>query len=530
MTDASAPFDLILLAAVCLALMAGFPVAFTLGGTAVLVAATASVFGADIAWGAVPLRIYGIVTNPTLLAIPFFVLMGLVLEKSRLAEDLLLAMAGAFRKTRGGLLLSVTLVGALLAASTGIVGATVVTMTLIALPSLLRSGYPPALSAGSIAAAGTLGQIIPPSIVLIVLSDQISTAYQTAQRAQGAFAPDPFSVADLFAAALLPGLCLVGMYLVYQFIRCRSGAAEMLVPEPVLPAFPQADPAPPISQRTGAAFIVLAPLVLILCVLGAILGGMATTTEAAALGAAGAIVLAGYRVSGNRPVLLLLPACAVAGLIVGKLAQDMTSLQPGPNLVATAFTVLCALGLLGGLVLNIRFLHRANLLGPVLDNGIQMIAMIFAIVVGATVFALMFRELGGDQTIDTVLSGLPGGTLGAILAVMLVMFILGFFLDFLEIVFVVVPLVAPILLQMTLPDGSMVSPAWLAVMMAVNLQTSFLTPPFGFALFYFRGAAGDLVSTVQLYKGVAPFVGLQLCLLVLLWLMPGLATWLPSVL
>jgi len=525
MAGLAAHLDLVLLAAVCLALIAGFPVAFTLGGTAILVAGMAELLGGHIAWGAIPLRIHGIVTNPTLLAIPFFVLMGLVLEKSRIAEDLLLAMSRTLRAAPGGLLLSVTLVGALLAASTGIVGATVVTMTLIALPALLKNGYSPALSAGSIAAAGTLGQIIPPSIVLIVLSDQISTAYQSAQRAQGDFAPEPFSVADLFAATLVPGLLLVCLYLAYQAIQCwlRPGSSGPRANENLSGSREGAG-----ENTPSIGFVVIAPLALILCVLGAILAGLATTTEAAALGAAGALVLAGYRASGNRRILLLVPLVSMAGLVLGKGLQGLFVNAGLPFALADGVTLMSLLAAGAGLALNVRALHAGGLLGPVLDQAVTMIAMIFAIVIGATLFALMFRELGGDETIGGFLSALPGGTLGAVFAVMAVMFILGFFLDFLEIVFVVVPLVAPVLLQMTLPDGSPVSPAWLAVMMAINLQTSFLTPPFGIALFYLRGAAGDIVTTAQLYAGVIPFVAMQLCMLVLLWFLPGLATWLPA--
>jgi len=261
---------------------------------------------------------------------------------------------------------------------------------------------------------------------------------------------------------------------------------------------------------------------------GAILAGLATTTEAAALGAAGALVLAGYRVSGNRRVLLVGPLLSITGLGLAEGLRGVSGSSAALGAVADGAAFLCLLSFLAGLVLNVRALHKAAILGSVLDQAVTMIAMIFAIVIGATLFALMFRELGGDETIGGFLSALPGGTLGAVLAVMLVMFLLGFFLDFLEIVFVVVPLVAPVLLQMTLPDGSPVSPAWLAVMMAINLQTSFLTPPFGVALFYLRGAAGDIVTTAQLYVGVVPFVVLQLFMLVLLWFLPGIATWLPA--
>ncbi|MBO6757955.1 MAG: TRAP transporter large permease subunit [Roseibium sp.] len=527
MSFAADHLDLLLLASVCGALLLGFPVAFTLGGLALLFAGLGSLAGHDIALGALPLRIYGIVTNPTLLAVPLFIVMGLVLERSRIAEDLLISMGALLKRFPGGLAVSVTLVGALLAASTGIVGATVVTMALIALPTLLRNGYAPSFSSGSIAAAGTLGQIIPPSIVLVILSDQLSTAYQEAQRERGLFAPEPFSVADLFAAALIPGLVLVALYIAYQFgwsaLHARDRSGSSIPDGDERTSNTVSSPSPP-----SLLVSLLAPLALILCVLGAILSGVAATTEAAALGAAGAIVLAGYRVSGRRLFLLAVPLGSAAALVVCTAVAGISGTAPVLAMAMSGLSVVFTVALFAGLGLNLWALYRAGELSPALDASVRMTAMVFAIMIGASLFALVFRELGGDETVHGLLSGLPGGSLGAVLVVMLVMFALGFFLDFLEIVFVVVPLVAPILLQMTMPGGTPISPAWLGVMMAINLQTSFLTPPFGFALFYLRGAAPDTLKTRDLYRGVMPFVAIQLLVLVVLWHVPGLATWLPA--
>ncbi|MEP0406306.1 MAG: TRAP transporter large permease subunit, partial [Roseibium sp.] len=378
-----------------------------------------------------------------------------------------------------------------------------------------KAGVSPRLATGSIAAAGTLGQIIPPSIVLVFLADQLSNAYQTSQREMGNFAPDPFSIADLFAAAFLPGLLLVGVYVIYQIavsLRTDTGGRDR-------------------STGCGAMtaidvwFAMGPPLALILCVLGAILGGVATPTEAASLGVAGALVLAGNRQLPGRRWLLLVP---LSGAFILVLTQFGEALWDGSGSVFTfAVSAIGALAVAGGLFANIIVLFRNGILQNVLKSAVEFTAMVFAIMIGATIFSLVFRDLGGDETVSVLLQDLPGGTLGAVLIVMAVMFALGFFLDFLEIVFVVVPLVAPILLQLPMPDGSPMSPAWLGVMMAVNLQTSFLTPPFGFALFYLRGAAPKEVATADIYLGAAPFVGLQLLVLICLWFFPDIATWLP---
>lgn len=454
----SALLVLLLVLALCAGLLLGFPVAFTLGGVALLFAGLGIALGVfDAAFlEAFPNRVFGIMGNETLLAVPLFVFMGVMLQRSKMAEDLLETVAAQFGRARGGLVFAVLVVGALLAASTGIVGATVVTLGLIALPTMLRHGYCPRLASGAVCASGTLGQIIPPSVVLVLLGDQLGSAYQQAQLKLGNFAPQTVSVGDLFAGAVLPGLLLVVLYLVYAaWVAWRQPQRAPALDPSALP------------QRSGAQLLlaVIPPVLLIVCVLGSILFGYATPTEAAGVGAVGASLLA---------------------LMRGQL--DLACL---------------------------RHVSRET---------VMITAMVFAILVGAALFALVFRGFGGDDLVHDLLTGLPGGKWGAIFAVMLLMFLLGFVLDFIEIVFVVVPIVAPVLFLLG------VDPVWLGVMMAINLQTSFLTPPFGFALFYLRGALPEGLATTDLYRGVLPFIGLQLLMLLLLALWPALATWLPGVL
>jgi tripartite ATP-independent transporter DctM subunit len=435
-------------------LSTGFPVAFVLGGVALLVAGLGMVLGNfDASFlQAFPSRVFGTVGNETLVAVPLFVFMGIMLEKSRIAESLLEAVAAMFGRVRGGLAVAVLVVGAILAASTGIVGATVVAMGLISLPTMLRHGYDPKLACGTICASGTLGQIIPPSLILVLLGDQLGNAYQQAQLKQGIYAPETVSVGDLFAGALIPGLGLVSLYLLYVlWVAWRQPERAPALREP--------------APRSVAQLLraIVPALALILAVLGSILFGIATPTEAAALGAIGA---AGF----------------------------------------------AALG---------RQLSWARLHEVALDTA-RVNAMVFAILVGAALFSLVFRGYGGDDLVHSALTGMPGGKVGALLIVMLVMFLLGFVIDFIEIVFVVVPIVAPVLLAMG------VSPVWLGVMMAVNLQTSFLTPPFGFALFYLRGVAPPEVRTLDIYRGVLPFIALQLLMLAAVAAFPAMATWLPE--
>lgn len=452
---------LLLFVAVGIVLLLGYPVALSLGGVALFFALIGLALGSfDPAFlEAMPNRLYGIMTNETLIAVPLFVFMGVMLERSRVAEDLLDTMAMLFGPLRGGLGISVILVGALLAASTGIVGATVVTMGLLSLPLMLRRNYNPSIAAGTICASGTLGQIIPPSIVLVLLGDILSSSYQQAQLDMGIFAPDTVSVGDLFVGALLPGLLLVALYVVFVL------ALAWIKPD-ALPAIPGSErPIGGFALMRRVVGALMPPLLLMIAVLGSIIAGWATPTEAASVGAVGALLLAALR---------------------GRLTWPILS-------------------------------------GVVRQTTIVS-AMVFFIFIGAALFSLVFRGYDGDEMVAGFLTGLPGGTAGAIALVMLVMFLLGFILDFIEITFVVVPIVAPVLLMMG------VDPVWLGVMIAINLQTSFLTPPFGFALFYLRGVAPRLLTTMQIYRGAVPFVGIQLLVLLLLALWPALATWLPSLL
>ncbi len=495
-------------------LLTGYPVAFVLAGTALLFAAIGTLAG-TVETGFIallPERIYGIVQNELLLAVPLFIAMGVALERSKVAEDLLEAMGRLFGSVRGGLGFSVTVVGALLAASTGIVGATVVTMGLLSLPTMLRRGYDPRLAAGSIAAAGTLGQIIPPSIVLILLADVLSSAYQQAQRALGIQATKAVSVGELFAGALLPGLMLVGLYLLYQAIV----AVFRPTASPAIP--PAAD-----EEERGLWLRLLqalvAPIVLIVTVLGSILAGIATPTEAAAVGAVGAMMLGAMRLApAVRPVVL---AGALAAGVLAAIAGVHGPLSPTSALgvLAMLATALLALAVL----VSLRALWQAGVLAEILLGSVRISTMIYVILIGAAMFSLVFRAFEGDIIVEKALARLPGGEIGALVTVMVVMFLLGFFLDFIEITFVVVPIVAPILFKMG------VDPVWLGVMMAMNLQTSFLTPPFGFALFYLRGVAPPEVTTSAIYRGAIPYVAIQLLALALLAFSPELATWLPRV-
>ena len=447
---------LVMFAVVCLVLMMGFPVAFSLAGIALAFALLGEHFGWMVPGmiEAIPFRVFGIMTNQTLLAVPLFVFMGVTLEKSRIAEDLLDSMARMFGKKRGGLGVSVAVVGMLLAASTGIVGATVVTMGLLSLPSMLKRGYRPSLASGIICASGTLGQIIPPSIVLVLLGDVLSSAYQQAQSKTGHYPPETVSVGDLFLGALIPGLILVLAYILYvMWVAWRDPSAA--------PAIEDEGYKPSWGQLAQSLF---SPLLLIFVVLGSILMGWATSTEAAAVGAMGSLLLASV-----------------------KRGLNLKRLQEIGHLTMTTSS------------------------------------MVFMILIGASVFSLVFRAFQGDLLIESVFTNMPGGVVGAMIVVMLVTFLLGFILDFIEITFVVVPIVAPVLLVMG------VHPVWLGIMFAVNLQTSFLTPPFGFSLFYLRGVAPESLATSEIYKGVLPFILIQLSLLILLTLVPSLTTWLPDV-
>ncbi len=516
-------FVVIMFVGVCGVLMLGFPVAFSLAGTAFIFAGLGYVVGVFEAsyFGAFPSRIYAIMTNEVLLAVPLFVFMGVMLERSKVAEELLDTMGMLFGELRGGLGISVCVVGALLAASTGIVGATVVTMGLLSLPAMLKAGYDPRLACGTICASGTLGQIIPPSIVLVVLGDQISNAYQEAQRSIGNFSPEPVSVGDLFAGALLPGLGLVGMYIIYQvIIAWLKPSASPAIPMDELRAGAEGSIVPKVMHA------LVAPVVLIIAVLGSILAGIATPTEAAAVGAIGATLLGGHRLNPDKALPIYAAATGLVGLLVLTATVDLRisrDVIPAGEMVGIGLAFASCLGLGWGLLVSLWRVHAMGVLVEVNQSTAKISAMVFGIVIGAQMFSLVFRGFGGDELVHGFLTSLPGGAIGAMFVVMLIMFIMGFFLDFIEITFVVVPIVAPILLQMDL------NPVWLGIMIAVNLQTSFLTPPFGFALFYLRGVAPPEVTTAMIYRGVIPFVAIQLLALVILAAFPELATWLPKI-
>jgi len=436
-------------------LLAGFPVAFSLAGTALIFAAigilTGTFEGAFL--GAIPNRLYGDMTNMTLVAVPLFVFMGVLLEKSNLAQDLLSNMAEVIGGFRGSLAISVIFVGALIAASTGIVGATVIAMGLISLPIMLSRQYDPSLSAGTICATGTLGQIIPPSIALVILGDVLSAAYQQSQLSVGNFSARTVSVGDLFMGAIIPGLILVICYALYVVIRAYLS-----------PNMAPAQEATIVSGRWKIMLTsLLPPFVLISSVLGSILLGIATPTEAAGVGAFGAVLLAVSKSS----------------------------------------------------------LTRKNLTEAV-ETTTEITAMVFMILLGSSIFSLVFRGFGGDDLITSIFAELPGGAFGAVLVVMIIIFLLGFILDFIQITLVVVPIVGPALLMLG------VDPIWLGIMIAINLQTSFLTPPFGFALFYLRGVAPDSLATKDIYRGVIPFILIQLGVLIALAIFPELVTALPE--
>jgi len=521
MDPAAITLSLALFAIVIATLMAGFPVAFTLAGVSVGFASVASVFGLfDLSlFGALPQRIFAVMQSEILVAVPLFVFMGVVLERSRVAENLLDAVTAALGSTRGGLGIAVCLVGALMAASTGIVGATVVTMGLISLPAMLKAGYRPSFAAGTIAASGTLGQIIPPSIVLIILGDQLAGAYSQAQYRLGNFAPDAVSVNDLFAGALIPGLMLVALYIGWILIRTWLNPE---VAPPVKDLKPVDSPRPLNLIRS-----LVAPLALIIAVLGSILGGLASPTEAASIGAVGAILLAGLNVAEESAGTGMLIKIGTAGMV----AMLVIVWLDGPLVLKLAAAALTAGAIICALVwmaVSQDDDGQTSLLTTSVRQTLRMTSMIFLVLIGASVFSLVFRGVGGDTVIEHWLSNLPGGVFGALLVVMLTMFLLGFVLDFLEIVFIVVPIVAPVLLMMEVSPGVTMSPVWLAVLIAINLQTSFLTPPFGFALFYLRGVAPGSVATSAIYTGIMPFVAIQLLMLLLIWWFPALATWLPG--
>ncbi len=523
-----------LFVSVVILLLFGFPVAFSLAGSSLLFAIIASAFGLfDLSFlSALPQRIFSVMSNEVLVAVPLFVFMGVTLERSKIAEELLENMGRLFGSIRGGLGYSVCLVGALLAASTGIVGATVVTMGLLSLPTMIRRGYSPSLTCGSICAAGTLGQVIPPSIVLVLLGDQLSTAFQQAQFSMGNFSPDAVSVNDLFAGALIPGLVLVSLYIAYQiFIAIFRPNASPAIPAEELQSTSRKEF---LKSLVSSLF---APLALIVAVLGSILTGLASPTESAAMGGTGALMMAGYRVDPKRGRLIVIGALCLAVMLAITVFFDLRmqrDVLTTTEWVAVFAALVSGAGLVIGIMTAILRVYNAkdnkgdSILPQIMQQTLLVSTMVFVILIGASMFSLTFRGLSGDEVVENFLHSLPGGTLTVLLLVMVVMFLLGFILDFLEIIFIVVPIVGPVLLQMEVAPGVPMSPVWLGVMMAVNLQTSFLTPPFGFSLFYLRGVAPPSIRTVEIYKGVIPFVFIQLGMLILLWFIPSLATWLPA--
>ena len=510
--------DLLMFAALIGTILLGYPVAFSIAGVAIVFAGLGSFLGVmDVTLlGALGQRVFGVLTNDVLIAIPLFVFMGAVLEKSRIAEELLDTMGRLFGGLRGGLGISVVLVGALLAASTGIVGATVVAMGMIALPTMLRNGYDPRIASGIVCTAGTLGQIIPPSTLLIILSDVMSNAYQQAQYEQGKFSVDALSVGQVFASAILPGLTLVTLYIGYIVIRGWLRPLDM----------PPACNAERFPDAQAIARAVLPPVILIFVVLGAILGGVATPTEAASVGAIGALLMAAMR-GGATPRLILLGALAVvglgilAGLYPVRLQRADLTLQD--MIVVGGTLALSAMGFLG-IALALRSSLKDGVIQGAINATLAMTSMVFATIIAAGFFSLVFIGLGGEERVAAILGQMPGGPTGALIFSMMFVFVLGFFLDFVEIAVIVLPVVVPSLILM----GH--DPIWLGVLIAINLQTSFLTPPFGFSLFYLRGVAPKEITTGHIYAGVAPFIVIQAVCVAIVWLLPALATWLPQAL
>ena len=558
MTGAEPLYLVALFAALLGGILSGVPVMLVLLGVPLGVA------GVGIAAGhfdpdflrAFPQRLFGLANNALLVAVPLFVAMGLLLERSRAAERMLLVMARLLGGSRRGLALAVVAVAALVAASTGIIGATIVMLALISLPAMVRAGVPVPLASGLVCASGTLGQIIPPSIVLILLGDQVSNTYLEARHAVGDFAPEPVSVADLFAGALLPGLLLVALYAGWAWWRLGGdapgnaasgatgdgGAAAALDAAASLGVVSVDGPAGPIGARTLLT-VFLPPLLLIASVLGAILAGVATPTEAAAVGAGGALLLAAAGTGGghggaddgtgptsgaalrDRAVRIAVGAATLAALLlVARESLPALRASPAPGTAAAPDVVglVVAAALVGGLGVAAYALARRGALAPVLLETATVTAMVFGIVVGASMLALVFRGFGGDEAVAALLEALPGEEAALLVVVMLVIFALGFVLEFVEIIFIVVPIVGPALFE------AGIDPVWFAILVALNLQTSFLTPPFGFALFYFRSVAPDSLSTLGLYRAIVPFVALQGLALCSVYAFPALATWLPG--
>jgi len=503
------------------ALMLGYPIAFTLPGAALIFALIGWAFGSfDLSYfNALPLRYWGVNTNEVLVAIPLFVVMGVMLERSRLAELLLVTMGELFGSLRGGLGISTVIVSTLLAASTGIVGATVVTMGLISLPAMLNAGYNKRLASGLICSSGTLCQIIPPSTILVVLAVILQSALSQAQMAKGNFAPATLSVGDLFAGAFFPGLVLAGLYIAWIVLnavfRPHNAPALKLTTE----------------QRQGlgrrVVIALLPPFMLIAAVLGSIISGIATPTESASVGAIGAVLLTLIKLLSEHFARRLPVDAIQRGLFFFWIAFFALTVLLAWFTGGFGILTLALVSLIGGITTAVAIpeLRRTffSMVDEVARSSLVITTMVFVIFMGASVFSVVFTRLGGEALVHDFLSSMTGGPTGALLIVMLVMFVLGCFLDPFEIIFVVVPIVGPVLLKMD------VDPIWLAVLIGVNLQTSYLTPPFGFSLFFLKGVAPPSVTTADIYLGIVPYVVIQILCLGIIWGYPSLSTWLPKV-
>lgn len=548
-------FLFILILIMVSALGSGFPVAFALPGSAILTISLAAlcgfIFEGNVAayfahgdpgqWltaGVTNFRgIYWEPERDTLIAIPLFIFMGIMLERSKIAEDLLVTMGQLFGPIPGGIGISVVIVGALLAATTGIVGATVVAMGLISLPVMLRANYSHALATGTISASGTLGQIIPPSIVLIILADQLSNATDQAlairtadyKAGTGEFSlPSDFgivstSAGDMFLGAFLPGMVLVGLYILYiliiAFIR-----PKMAPPAPHLGDYNR-------DFWVKVALVLVPPLALIFAVLGSIIMGVATVNQAGAIGAAGALIMAGYRLTqGTKgqfyPAMFAFVSFSILVFAVQTYDINVKNIQTNEDVLSIVIAAIGSIGLLGAIIWSgIRVNRIDNTLTGVMIETAKTTSLVFIILLGAAMLTAAFRAFGGEEIVRDFLSSLPGGFATKFIVVMAVIFVLGFFLDFIEIAVVVVPIIAPILLA---DPSANVTAVWLGVMIGVNMQTSFLTPPFGFALFYLRGVAPKVVRTISMYKGVIPFIMLQLLGLAIVGFYPPLVNYLPT--
>ena len=548
-------FLLILFGLMAFALGSGYPVAFALPGSAIITIMLAGLFGfifesdtsaffvqgGPINWltaGITNFRgIYWEVERDTLIAIPLFIFMGIMLQRSRIAEDLLITMAQLFGAVRGGLGISVVFVGALLAATTGIVGATVVAMGLISLPAMLKNNYSHGLATGTIAASGTLGQIIPPSIVLIILADQLSSAVDIADMARkkmykeatgnltmpSEFGVNSTSAGDMFMGALLPGLVLVGLYMLYILVA----------------AYLKADlaPAVPLEGKRDKSFVVkvllslIPPLTLIFIVLGSIIGGIATVNQAGAIGAIGALIMAGYRLTSGQkssfyPSIIAIVSIIFIGIVTSTYTVNIRSIQTTADVTGVFLAIIGTIGLLIAIGWSAwRAFKIEDTLNGVMLETAKTTSLVFIILLGATMLTAAFRGFGGEEVVKDFLVGMPGGFWSQFIIVMIVIFVLGFFLDFIEIAVVVVPIVAPILLM---DPGANITAVWLGVMIGLNIQTSFLTPPFGFALFYLRGVASKVVTTISMYKGVIPFISLQIFAMIIVGYAESIVNYLPT--